>query len=403
MFMLWFKSIRNIVKTNTQHGRNFPSMVSMRLSEQGSKYQQIKNNIKQWILSGRIDSEGKIPSENQIAEGFGVSRHTVRQAIGELVSEGWLVREQGRGTFVRHGGQVASSGIGSGTSRHAQIAVITTYLADYIFPFIISGIEAHVAAQGHSLSLYSTGNDLTMERRSLETALAQGVNGLIVEPTKSTHPNPNIDLYLLMQQQNIPFVMLHSSYVELNASVVSLDDAQGSYLATRHLLELGHVRIAGVFKSDDAQGRARFRGFVKAHQDCHTPVQGQFVATYTTEDREETISRLANQYFSGGSVTGPTAVVCYNDEVAVKLIQSLGSLGLQVPEDVSVTGFDDSSLAVNGMVPLTTVRHPKAEMGETAAGLLLDILQDADNRWIPREHIFSPELIVRQSTAPPSR
>lgn len=368
----------------------------LRLDNGSAKYLQVKNSIKRWILDGKLEGEGKIPSEYAICELYGVSRQTVRQAIGELVTEGWVYRQQGRGTFATGGTAPASNA----ALAPLRVGVITTYLADYIFPHIITGIEGVVVSRGHVLSLYSTSNDLRIERRALEMALRQGVDGLIIEPTKSTLPNPNIDLYLLMEQQNIPFVMLHSSYLELNASIVSLDDSRGAYLATEHLFSLGHRFVGGLFKSDDAQGRARFRGFVKAHQDYHIPIQGKLVRTYTTEDRETIIDRFVDEAFREGTV--PTGVVCYNDEVAVGLIPSLRERGLEVPRDVSVTGFDDSTLASTGFVQLTTVRHPKQEMGEAAAQMLLELLNDRETMWVPREHLFEPQLVVRSSTAAPT-
>ncbi len=367
----------------------------LHLEDGGSKYQQVKNKVKRWILDGHVDSEGRIPSENTMAKLFGVSRQTIRQATGELVNEGWLYRQQGRGTFAK-AGVMRTADV---KLAHLRIGVITTYLADYIFPHIIKGIESVLVSQGHSLSLYSTGNDVRTERRALEMALRQGVDGLIVEPTKSTHPNPNIDLYLLMEQKNIAFVMLHSAYVELNASVVSLDDARGAYLATCHLLELGHRVIGAILKSDDAQGRARFRGFVKAHQDHHVPIQGRLIKTYTTEDKANIVERFTSDALR--EAVAPTAVVCYNDEIAMTLIPRLRELNLDVPRDISVTGFDDSTLADNGFVQLTTVRHPKQEMGEAAAQMLLDLLGNRDTMWIPREHVFEAQLVVRSSTRAP--
>jgi GntR family transcriptional regulator, arabinose operon transcriptional repressor len=362
------------------------------LEGDGSKYQQVKTNIKNWILAGEVDAEGKIPSENTLSELFDVSRHTIRQAIGELVNEGWLHRERGKGTFV-----AVAQTPQKGPQTHYNIGVVTTYLVDYIFPHIVQGIESIVVSQGHALSLYSTGNNVATERRALEMALQQGVDGLIIEPTKSTHPNPNIDLYLLMEQKNIPFVMLHSSYVELNASVVQLDDARGSYLATSHLFDIGHRKLGAIFKSDDAQGRARFRGFVKAHQDYRVPIEGQLIRTYTTEDKQHVVTQYVADFVKSLD-TRPTGVVCYNDEIAIELIGQLRAMGIDVPKDLSVTGFDDSSLANNGFVQLTTVRHPKREMGEVAAEMLLDLLANKENMWVPREHVFEPALIVRGST-----
>jgi len=373
-------------------------MEKLQLEADSSKYQQVKNNIKRWILAGQVDDEGRIPSENNMSEFFGVSRHTIRQAIGELVNEGWVYRQQGRGTFATSRDNYSASR----KQGHLKIGVITTYLVDYIFPHIIQGIESVVVPQGHSLSLYSTGNNVQTERRALEMALQQGVDGLIIEPTKSTHPNPNIDLYLLMERRNIPFVMLHSSYVELNASTVTLDDARGTYLATSHLFNLGHKTVGAIFKSDDAQGRARFKGFVKAHQDFHMPIQGQLIKTYTTEDKDDVVAGFVREVVKeDGDHHRATAVVCYNDEIAISVIAQLQTVGLEVPKDISVTGFDDSTLADKGIVQLTTVRHPKHEMGEVAAKMLFDLLKSKDTMWVPREHVFEPELVVRTSTSQP--
>lgn len=362
-----------------------------------SKYQQVKNNIKRWILAGKVDDDGRIPSENSMSESFSVSRHTIRQAISELVNEGWLYRQQGRGTFVVSRDDRTKTSL----QTHLKIGVITTYLVDYIFPHIISGVESVVVSQGHSLTLYSTSNNVRTERQALENALNQGIDGLIIEPTKSTHPNPNIDLYLLLEQRNIPFVMLHSSYVELNASTVTLDDARGAYLATKHLFDLGHTSIGAIFKSDDAQGRARFRGFVKAHQEFHISIQGQLIKTYITEDKDDVVKSFVEEVVKeDAGQSRPTAVVCYNDEIAINVIAKLRVVGLEVPKDISVTGFDDSALADKGLVQLTTVRHPKEEMGAAAAQMLFELLANKDTIWVPRERVFEPELIVRASTSP---
>lgn len=363
------------------------------MHEGSAKYIQLKTNIKNWILSGKIKPNQKIPSENQLAESFGISRHTVRQAIGELVNEGLLYREHGKGTFV----QLLDNCNKKTSSQRVKIAVITTYITDYIFPHIIKGIESVVTEKGHALSLLSTGNNQEKERKCLETVLLEGIDGLIVEPTKSTLPNPNIDLYLLLQQKNIPFVMLHSSYVELNASMVALDDAKGAYLVTKHLIDMGHEHIAGIFKKDDMQGRNRFRGFVKAHQDALLSVDARMISSYDTEERNSIVPKFLNQMFNETTLK-PTAIVCYNDEIAIQVVNEIANLGFSVPEDISVTGFDDSTLALVSSVPLTTVRHPKAEMGQVAAKLLFELLEDKNSAWIPREHIFDPELVLRKST-----
>lgn len=92
----------------------------------------------------------------------------------------------------------------------------------------------------------------------------------------------------------------------------------------------------------------------------------------------------------------PTAFVCYNDELAVLLMEAVAESGLQVPEDVSIIGFDDSSLATASGTKLTTLTHPKTEMGQAAASQLIAMIEQGNRR---RDTIYEPELIVRDSVA----
>lgn len=154
------------------------------------KYQRLKEYIIEKINFGEWIAGDRITSENELAEQFDVSRHTIRQSLGELVNEGWLYRIQGKGTFVnrRPNERIKDTNI---------IGVVTTYLNDYIFPSIITGIYDTLLENGYNISLSCTYNQHEKERFCLENFLNQEVAGLIVEPTKSALLNPNIDLYKL--------------------------------------------------------------------------------------------------------------------------------------------------------------------------------------------------------------
>jgi len=216
------------------------------MSIEKPKYQMLKDYIAGTIESRQLKPGEKISSKNELSAKFGISRHTVRQAIGELVSEGWLYRTHGKGTFVNQKPEKKADTI-------RTIGVITTYLNDYIFPAIIRGIDGVLSINNYNIVLGCTYNQHDKEKLCLENFQKQNLSGLIVEPTKSALPNPNIGLYKELHKNGVPVLFIHGCYKELNYPYVVEDDLNAGYMATRHLMDFGHSRIGGVFKFDDSQ------------------------------------------------------------------------------------------------------------------------------------------------------
>lgn len=358
------------------------------------KHEQLKEEILQWIDSGQYGPNEKLPTEHEIAERSGMSRQTVRQSIGALVQEGRLYRIQGSGTYV------------AGTTAERReadmpvVGVITTYISDYIFPQIVQGTESALRSRGYHMILSSTDNDKAKERESLEKMKASQIRGLVVEPTKSALGNVNLDIFLTLDYLKIPYLMINERYAELDCPCVKMDDELGGYLATKHLLELGHRRIAGFFKTDDLQGTQRLRGFLRAHHEMKVPVPPDRVVHYATEEKRAKPFEAALAFLGG--TDRPTAFVCYNDELAVRLMEAVRQTGLKVPGDLSVVGFDDSFLATATETKLTTIAHPKRELGVRAAELLVSMLEGRTaSGGRGKDIVFAPELIVRESTRAP--
>jgi len=357
----------------------------MKKATETPKYILLKEFIKNSIENGELTPGKKIFSENELAARFNISRHTVRQAVGEMVNEGLLYRTQGSGTFV------SSKGVKKEKSR--IIGVITTYLDDYIFPGIIKGIDNILSSQGYSMILSHTDNKIEREAQCISNMLHKNVDGFIIEPTKSALPNPNQKLFAGMVKNGTPFVQINGYYPGQDYSYVIEDDEAGGGMAACHLFQLGHRKIGGIYKVDDIQGHNRYKGVVKAHRERGFLVAENAVIWYTTED----IDTLFDE--NGGDtllkrLDGCTAVVCYNDQVAIKLLDVLRRAGRKVPGDISVVSFDDSELATVSDVKLTSVAHPGSKLGEKAAKGLLDLLRYRSN--IVRESMV-PELIVRDS------
>lgn len=354
------------------------------------KYQLLQQWLRDQINSREYTANQQIPTELELAEQFGYSRQTIRQAISGLEQEGLLKRTPGRGTFVcqQNAGRVNRS-----ESRTRRVGVLTTYLDDYIFPGIINGIERVLSRHDYLFTLGLTHNKTLNEATALQKLLADGVDGLIIEGTKTALPTPNEGILQSFRDAGIPMVFINGCYDGANDSYVLMDDVQSGELLTQHLIDQGHTQIGGIFKSDDIQGVKRYEGVVKGMQKNNGHIKDDCILWYTTEDvrylfegsmDEMILKRLADS----------TAVVCYNDEIAAKLIDVLRCAGKRVPDDLSVVGFDNSPFAGSQLYNLTTVTYPAADIGETAANVLMRCLEDPEHR----EHIkIKPNIVERGS------
>ena len=341
--------------------------------------------IKEKIEDGIFEDGEKLISENTLCEQFGISRQTVRHAIGRLEQEGLVERQRGSGTYIKN---ITPSPI----EKTMTIGVITTYLDDYIFPSIINGIEGVLTEKGYTISLGLTRNKVENERKLLESFLDKGIDGLIVEGTKSALPNPNLEIYKAFYKRGIPVIFINGYYAELGPSYVVVDDVLGGKMAADHLIDCGHTKLTGIFKYDDMQGHRRYQGFQESIYGAGITISEEDLMWFATDD-----SKIFDEGYQAETLKklqGITGVVCYNDEIAVKLIKLLESHSINVPEDISIVSFDDSNLAAMSNVGLTTVAHPGKDLGKMAAKELLKIIE---KEQIKSEKVIKSKLVPRES------
>lgn len=359
-----------------------------RMTENGKpKYFTLMEELKEKIISGRIQPGEKLPSENQFTVQYSLSRHTVRKALSLLEQEGYIEACHGKGTFcsekMRH------------MKKSRNIAVVTTYISDYIFPRLIQGMDNVLSEQGYSIILKNTGNSRQKEAKCLEELLQKDIDGLIIEPSKSQLSCRHPGLYENLEKYQIPYIFIQGIYTEMKEKPhILMDDARGGYLVTKYLLEQGHRRITGFFKADDIQGIQRHKGYVRALQEAGIPYDPDLVVWFHTEDRRSKPSMMVKEMVKTGSL--PHGIVCYNDQIAVQVIESLEDCGLQVPKDISVTGYDNSLYAQRG-TGITTIAHPQERLGEMAAELILEKINGVSEEDSKVERLIQPELIVRGS------
>ena len=252
----------------------------------------------------------------------------------------------------------------------------------------------------------------------VEAALRRGQNTLIYSGCFDTDVHKNLRIYAdgrcdglilvtppmdgklvpALKERGIPFVQLHDSREEPDAPTIDVDDTQGAYDMTRHLLDLGHKRIA-YFAGDPilAATPNRVAGYRSAMRDAGLGNEAQWVVQgrYSMESGYEIAKQLMT---SPDAALRPTALFCSNDDSAIGALRALAELGLSVPGEVSVVGTDDIPQAAFTDPPLTTVRQPLQEWGRLAVNLLLDIIDGVESE---RRVLLPSTVIVRGSTAPP--
>ena len=168
------------------------------------KYQSVADDLRFHILHGKYASSRTLPTEFVIANQYAVSRQTVRQALALLAKAGLIEKRQGSGSHIVRNTLAESS-------PYRSVAIIATYISDYIFPGVLREMETVLSRNNCTPSLFATQNQVANERKILQTLLSMPVDGILVEGTKSALPNPNLDLYQQLMAKGIPLLFFHGA------------------------------------------------------------------------------------------------------------------------------------------------------------------------------------------------
>ncbi len=274
------------------------------------------------------------------------------------------------------------------------VGVLVPQLDHPFFSALSFAIERTFAAQGYNVFICSAEENAAKEEDYTLMMLRQRVDGVIVGPTGYSETN----LKRLIEQ-HIPVVLVDRDFPDLEVNRVVINNFQGGYDGARHLLELGHEHVGVIGAHEYSGARAqRTKGILKAFADLLPGTTPTLVLT-------DQLQQFAQAYESTTYLIQEnprlTAIFALTDVLAVGALRAASELGLRVPADLSIVGFDDIALASFVVPPLTTVAQPIAAIGETAAHILLRRMVDSSQ---PVETItFDTKLVVRESTAPPPK
>jgi DNA-binding LacI/PurR family transcriptional regulator len=356
------------------------------------KHQQLTQILQEAIVSGSWGEGDRFPSQNALARQYGVSVPTVREALSALRHQGLIVQIQGKGTFVARKPARPESAY--------TVGLVTCDLSRAYYGELASAIDD--ACRARNLHLHIGLHDRSVEdkRASYRRMRRENLDGILLGPISDED-----ELRFILNGEPVPDnLVIIGNVGPVQAHSVTVDLADGVISAVEHLYGLGHRRIAMITPDELRLRWTRLYGFEQAARRFGIEPVG-----YAAEDGDvlnfaEGGKNVIAALFGSDApeATRPTALLMHNDMSALGAIRQLLMMGLRVPEDVSVVGFDDVEMAQYGAVALTTLGDTIRPLAEEAVSLLADVLA-ARGRPVDRFHqkVLSPRLIIRQSTCPP--
>ncbi len=284
-----------------------------------------------------------------------------------------------------------AQGLRNRTSKLFGLVIST--MTNPVFSRMVLAIEERAFELGYDVVLAHTLNLPEREETHIRRLLSRRVDGIFIVPVYRL--SPKAPVYEELRRRAVPTVILgHPAPFCADFTNVESDDLQGSYKATRHLLELGHKRIA-FFSGHTASPAAqeRFEGYRRALRESEIEMDDKLIfnSGNTLEEGESAALQMLDE------MPHVTAVQANNDLVAIGAANVFLNQGIKIPEDISIVGFGNILTAEFFRVPLTTVRQPKARLGTAAVESMIKLL----NGEKPANKRLPAELVIRKSTAAP--
>ena len=282
--------------------------------------------------------------------------------------------------------------VGLVKKRSQTIGLIVPNISNTYFATMALGVDEVCRKNGNVMMLCNSGDQHSQDLEYIRRLAGQGCDGIIFIMSNDSDDTACEESLQLLHDLKIPFVMLDRFINETVCPSIIVNHIRGGELVTRHLLELGHKRIACMVGPELlADARQRYEGYKKAMQEAGIKVDPELVihGDYSRKGGYEVAKTLLERH--------ATAIVACNDMAAFGVMEYLDEQKVRVPEDISVVGYDDIIFSSMLKVPLTTIHQPIYEMGVEAVRQLMHQINQEE--YTNGAVIFEPELIIRDSTA----
>ena len=323
-----------------------------------------------------------------VARAAGVSINTVSRALNGKPDVNSETKRQVLEAAERLNYMPNRLARGLRSNKTGVIGVIVADIANPFFSAVVKGMGEAAKDLGYSIILQDTGENCENEEEAIHIMQSEHVDGVLITPVQTDKKS-----ILMLEESGIPFVLVARHFSDVDTDFVVADDVQGGYLATTHLIEKGHERIAFINgPSYNSSAIERFQGYNKALNEHNIKVNERLITNgaLTMEDGYAHARALLAK-----SAPNPTALFTFSDFVALGAMKAVREAGLRIPDDMAIVGYDDIAFAFCLEVPLTTVRIPKREIGEEVVSILGKKMSGEKCHSRLRMPV---ELVVRQSS-----
>ena len=353
-------------------------------------YCQVENFLRELICELPVSEGTQLPSDRRFAQLLNISHLTVRRAQERLCEEGVLYKNHGKGTFV---GNTTQLRVGKEKSSEQQFIGLIIPSMEYYYSELIRAVEekAREADLKFVLSISNWWDPEEEDRQLQKIKEVKGIKGILISPHVVQQVlEKRVLEYKDLMRTGISVVCIDRDVSDMGLSCVFFDDRRGAKLAVTHLVSLGHRRIGFVHQMpDNLRNRERFLGYKDALQEAGLSFDETLVVKSSDrfQDELKTLMRDPRR---------PTALSCTNDYCASMVVDYTSRLGIRVPEDLAICGYDGPDLKTSPFSFLTTVFRDRYVMGTKAVEILLRQIR-ATRQGNVECVILSPELVVKGS------
>ncbi|MCS7264673.1 MAG: GntR family transcriptional regulator [Armatimonadetes bacterium] len=355
------------------------------------RFEQVKQIIRQYIQENNLSPGDLLPSEREWARKLRVSQMTVNRAFKELEREVVVTRLIGRGTFVLNANAQPSITLRHHLTFVFRIAnIVETLEQNLYYGPVFQGAQSALMELGCSVQFWGFDQMCSLPSEGLTQRAF-----LFFAPTDDALPNLKS-----WWEVGVPFVVVGASWHDVELPSVDTDNFNAAVEVVKFLANLGHRRIALIIGNRRVpNNRDRYEGFFAGLRSCSLSVLNEWLieTEFTSTLTESSIQQIREILKSRRR---PTAIFAAGYYLAAGTLKIAKELGLKVPEDLSLVAFDDPPSAGYLDPPLTTVRQPLAELGRRGVFKLVALLE---GQQMPLSEKLATELIVRASTAPPTK
>ncbi len=340
------------------------------------------------------------PTIQDVADRAGVSKATVSAVLNDKGTVKASTREEVLAAIRELNYRPNPAARRPLSSRDIRsVGFVLREIANPYYAEIIAGAEDYFREQGYTILIAASEGEFEAEQRIIKLLTLKDVDGILLTPVL----DQETDLAHIfdLKRHNVSFVLLEEVH-GIQANLVDVDNTEGAKRAVRHLIDLGHTRIIHFGGPEySLHSDERIAGVRAAYSETRLVFSNEVVVR--AGDSLADGYRTGMEYFRDRPAEErPTAVTCYNDLVALGLCRALTELGIRIPEDISVVGYDNLQLLDYVSPRLTSVRVPKREVGRVAAEILHQCIE-SNGAQSPRKVYLQAELVVRESTSAPAQ